>query len=55
MNTLIIPENYNTINPEDYEKTLQSLCMYVDKLGIDLVIQDLEEAQQVYTAQQNVN
>lgn len=55
MKTLVLPENFITRNPEDYEKTLQSLCMYVDKLGIDLVIQDLEEAQQVYTTQQNTN
>ena len=55
MKTLVIPENYSTINHEDYKKTLEAFCMYVDKLGIDLVIQDLEEAQQVYTAQQNVN
>ncbi len=55
MNTLIIPESHDTVGFEDYYSTLQALCMYVDKLGIDLVIQDLEEAQQVYTAQQNVN
>lgn len=55
MKTLVIPENYSTINHEDYTKTLEALCMYVDKLGIDLIIQDLEEAQQVYTAQQNTN
>ena len=55
MNTLIIPETFNTKSPEEYKKTLEAFCMYVDRLGIDLVIQDLEEAQQVYTAQQNVN
>lgn len=55
MNTLILPENFSTKSPEEYKKTLEAFCMYVDKLGIDLVIQDLEEAQQIYTAQQNVN
>ena len=55
MKTLVLPESFNTESPEEYQKTLEAFCMYVDKLGIDLVIQDLEEAQQVYTAQQNVN
>lgn len=55
MNTLILPENFSTKSPEEYKKTLEAFCMYVDKLGIDVVILDLEEAQQVYTAQQNVN
>ena len=55
MNTLILPETFNTKSPEEYKKTLEAFCMYVDKLGVDLVIQDLEEAQKVYTEQQNVN
>ena len=55
MNTLILPENHNALDPDVYKTTLEAFCMYVDKLGIDLVIQDLEEAQQVYTAQQNAN
>ena len=62
MKTLVIPENYSTIpeshdtvGSEDYYSTLQALCMYVDKLGIDLVITDLEKAQQLYIEQQNTN
>jgi hypothetical protein len=55
MNTLIIPENFDNVGSEDYYQTLQALCMYVDKLGIDLVITDLEKAQQLYTEQQNTN
>jgi hypothetical protein len=61
MNTLIIPKehsNYSendTVGSEDYYSTLQALCMYVDKLGIDLVITDLEKAQQLYIEQQNTN
>ena len=55
MNTLILPENFSTKSPEEYKKTLEAFCMYVDKLGIDVVILDLEEAEQVYTKQQNVN
>lgn len=55
MKTLVIPENYSTINREDYIKTLEAFCMYVNKLGINVVILDLEEAEQIYTTQQNVN
>lgn len=56
MNTLILPDvDHNAIDHDIYKTTLEAFCMYVDRLGIDLVIQDLEEAQQVYTAQQNVN
>jgi hypothetical protein len=55
MNTLIIPESHDTVGSEDYHQTLQALCMYVDKLGIDLVITDLEKAQQLYIEQQNTN
>ena len=55
MNTLIITENTNMEKSEAYFKTLEAFCMYVDKLGIDLVINDLEEAQKLYTEQQNTN
>ena len=55
MNILHLPENYKTIDIQDYKKTLEAFCMYVDKLGIDFVIDNLEEAQRIYTEQQNVN
>ncbi len=55
METLMIPEDNVIEKDEKYFDVLKGLCYAVDKFGIDMVITDLEEAQQVYTAQQNVN
>lgn len=43
MNTLILPENNNT---DKYSQMLKDLIYAVDKLGIDLVIKDLEKVQE---------
>jgi hypothetical protein len=55
MKTLVLPEHYNAIDPNHYEETLKALCLYVDKLGIDLVIDDLEDIEKRYSEQKNAD
>lgn len=55
MKTLVLPEHYNAIDPNHYEETLKALCLYVDKLGIDLVISDLEDIEKRYSEQKNAD
>jgi len=55
MKTLVLPEHYNAIDPNHYEETLKAFCLYVDKLGIDLIINDLEAIENQFSKQKNAD
>lgn len=55
MKTLVLPEHYNAVDPNHYEETLKALCLYVSQLGIDLVINDLEDIEKRLSEQINAD